>query len=678
MAEASPDKDKAAPVASGPVVLADRYMIDTGGALAEFDTPSAKAYAVEDRREPGRHLFALVCTPGLPARTKVMAQLKGAAVSGMLPLIEWGTVFWPLSRQHCMAVVYEKPRGGRLIPPGSNKGARVNEYDLPRRVIEPMAAGLQDLALRNVTHRNIRPTNLFYLDEAKQEIVLGDCVTSPAGFDQPVFAEPIDRSLASPPGRGEGTIGDDMYAFGVTIVFLLLGYSPVEKLSEDDLIHAKIEQGSYATICGNARVPLSMLEPLRGMLSDDAEERWGLEELELWLSGRQMTPIQKRAAQKADAPLPFAGRNHTTPRTLARAFSRNVREAAKIIREEHFQTWLRRNMAMPSLADMLASLVRDADTLKHTPSGSDELLVARICILLDPTGPVRYKGLNFLPDGFGPTLAVELLRQGNNQLSAEVLLRDLPAFWLANQPSYSPEFTVLERNFTQLKGFLKINDVGFGIERCLYELNPEMPCQSEMVMTHYVVGIRDILPALDEAAKVTEAPSKPMDRHIAAFIAARFDENIDPHLKALADEKEETALIGMLSLLAFLQWRLRTDPLYGLSSWIGGLLGPAINTYHSRTTRRELEKEIPKLVRQGSLPDLFDLIDNPERRRQDINAFNVACQQFSEAEAEIEKIESGETANQESMMAVGQQAAAMTSIIITMITISVMFLVEYW
>ncbi|MEO5337633.1 MAG: hypothetical protein H7841_12170 [Magnetospirillum sp. WYHS-4] len=662
----------------GPAVLADRFLIDPAVHLPDYDSPSARAYAVEDRRDSSRQLFALVCTPGLPARVRLMAQLKGAAIRGLLPLVEWGAIHWPPSGQHCMVAVFERPKGGRVVPLDAAKIARINEYDLPRRVIEPILVALQDLNSRgSAVHRAIRPTNLFYLDESRQEIVLGECVTAPPGFDQPVISEVIERGMANPAGRGDGTMADDLYALGVTLVFLLLGYSPVGDMTEEEILIAKVEQGSYASICGNARVPLSMLEPLRGMLSDDPRERWGIEALDLWINGRQMTPIQKRAAQKADAPFAFGGHNHVTTRTLARSFSRNVREAAKVVRTEHFENWIRRNMQMPTLGDMIGNLLKEAEQQKQLPAGSDEVVIAKVCMQLDPAGPIRYKALSFMPDGFGSMIAVELLRQGNNQMSGEVLARDLPGFWLTQQGAFYPEYAVWERNFTQLKGFLKINDVGYGIERCLYELNPEMPCQSAILLKHYVATIRDLLPALDEAAKTADLKTNPMDRHIGAFIAARFNENIDPHLRALADSKEETFLIGMLSLLAFLQWRLRIEPMYGLSSWIGGLLGPAINTYHSRTTRREIEKEIPKLVRQGSLPDLFDLIDNPEKRRLDINAFNVACQQFAEAEAEVEKIENSEAANAESMERVGQQAAAMTSVVITMIVVAILFIVQY-
>jgi len=142
----------------------------------------------------------------------------------------------------------------------------------------------------------------------------------------------------------------------------------------------------------------------------------------------------------------------------------------------------------------------------------------------------------------------------------------------------------------------------------------------------------------------------------------------------LAAPNPETSTIGMLSLLAFLQWKLRLNALFGLSSWVGGLLGPAINTYHSRSKRREIEKEIPRLVRKGSLPELFDLIDNADNRKADQDGFAVACAQFAGAEKEIREIEGSGTEQQTKAELSGQQAAAVMSIVMAMIVISVLLI----
>ena len=132
----------------------------------------------------------------------------------------------------------------------------------------------------------------------------------------------------------------------------------------------------------------------------------------------------------------------------------------------------------------------------------------------------------------------------------------------------------------------------------------------------------------------------------------------------------------MLSLLAFLQWKLKIGPLLGLSSWVGGLLGPAINTYHSRTSRREIEKEIPRLVRKGSLPELFDLIDNAEKRRDDAEGLEAAIAEYTAAEYEVRNIEGAGTERQTKAERTGKQAAAVISLVMAMFVISVLFITE--
>jgi len=666
------------PVARGPVIINDRFMIDPGSPLTELDLPSATAFMAEDRREPSRKLFALICTPGLPVRIDAMAKLKGYAAAGFMPLVEWASIFWAPMGQHTTAVIYERPLGGSVMAAIRSGEARLNEYDLPRRVIEPLSKLLGDMAALGVPHRAVRANNMFYMDEDRQDLVLGDCTTSPPGFDQPSAYEPIERVLAGRGGRGEGAMEDDIYALGVSVVHLLVGGNPIAKMSEDDLIYRKLEQGSYATVCGNARVPMSLLEPVRGMLSDDNVERWGREQIDSWTNGRKQTPIQKKTAAKADAPLKFAGRDHRMSRTLAYAFSQHVAEAAKLVRDENFVAWVRRNMNEPDMADTIDGAIKAADFHAGSFQGSDDFLITHISTIFDPEGPLRYKGFNFTMDGFGDALAIEYMRKGEAQIAAEIISKDVTSLWFQAQDSMFGETGSQQRMFSQLKGFLAINEPGYGFERCLYEVNPSMPCQSPMVIKHHVVAIEGLLPALDAAASNADARSKPMDRHVNAFIAARFSQDIQPHLRAIASQREETSVIGMLSLLAFLQWRLQTPPLLGLSSWIGGLLGPAINTYHNRATRRDLERDIPRLVRKGSLPELFDLVDNADRRREDQDGFSEAREEYDEAEEEIQDIVGSGDERMSKAMRAGQQTAAMISVVTTMIVVTAIFLWQAW
>lgn len=667
--------DASPPPTGGSAVIRDRFYIDGSSPLPDLNAPNARAFAVEDRHDLSRQLFALVCTPGLPVRTQEIVRIQENPGRGVLELVDWDVVFWPIINQRTVIVIYARPMGGRVIDELAKGQARITEYDIPRKVISPIVDGIRHLSSINVAHRALRPDNIFFLDKECETIVVGDCVTSPPGYDQPIMFEPLERAMAAPAGRGTGNVIDDLYSLGATVVVLTLGQNPVERVSGEELLFRRTSMGSYAAICGNARVPIPLLEPLRGLLSDDWRERWGLEQVDLWLNGRKQTPMQKKAAKKSETPFRFAGQDHTNIRTLAHAFNRQISEAAKTIEDETFHAWLRRGMDEQDLSDTLKGFVDSAKFNKDTFQGSEEYLVARCCAAMDLQAPIRFKGTSVCMDGFGPMLASEMIRDGNVQTLAEIVTKEIFQFWSADRTMFL-ETLDSARDFMQMKQWLAIPDLGYGLHRCVYELNPGLPCQSPYIMNECVMKVRQLLPALDEAANHADTKSVPVDRHIAAFIAARFHEDINPHLRALAAKKESTSLIGMLSLLAFLQWKLRAEPVYGLASWIGGLMGPAINSYHSRTTRREMEREIPKLVRRGSLPDLFDLIDNAETRQEDQDGYADAIEEYSACAQEIEQIEGTDSELIENAERTGQKSAAMLSVITTMIAISIMFISE--
>lgn len=660
------------------VVLEDQYLIDPGAPLAGLDSPSANAYSVEDRHDLGRRLFALICTPGIPPRIDDMVAVKGDVIPGVLPLVDWGIVFWPPLGQRCMVVVYARPLGGRLVDAQAKREKRISEYDLQSKIIVPLIGALGALDGRHVNHREIRPDNFFYMDEAREQIVLGDYLTTPPGFDQPLMFETIERGMATQGGRGDGTVMDDLYALGGTLALLLDPDNSVNSMSDDDLIRSKIEHGSYATLFGKARIPLSLLEPIRGIMADAEEKRWGLEEMKSWISGKRQTPQQRKPAAKADTPFEFDGGEYTNARTLAMALFKNPGEAAKVIKGKLLEAWVRRGLKNPELGDAIEGVVAFAKIHPSESKGSDDSLICRVCMILDPKAPIRYKGIAVTIDGVGPALAVEHLRQDNMHTCAEIIVNEFPIMWLDNQPEAVLGTPDYQKTFQQLKGFIVINDLGYGIERCLYELNPGLSCRSNLVAEEYIDDLKGLLPALDKAANRVDVKMRPIDRHIAAFIAANFDQDIYPHLKALGSKKQDTFLIGLLSLYAYLQWKLKNGALLGLCSWIGGMLGPAINSYHNRNTRREIEREIPRLVRKGSLPELFDLIDSAEKRKEDRDGYAAAKIEYATAELEASRIDASDDASSRTMDRKGRKAAAVTSIIIALAVSTLTYFIKSW
>lgn len=662
----------------GPVVLKDRYMLDTATPLPEFDSPSAKAYLVEDRRDLGLKLFALICSPEVPTRIEAIRLQKDSESNGRLDLINWDVIFWPPLGQRTMAIIFEQPRGGRVLHRLARKETKLTEYDVPKKLAEPLANILQVIAGQEGAHRAVRPDNIFFRDEEMTEIIIGENVSSPPGYDQPTIFEPIERAMADPAGRGVGAARDDIFALGVTIGILILGHNPVAKIKDDDLIRSRIEQGSYAVIFGNSRVPLPLLEPMRGMLNDDPALRWDFNAISNWLTGARTTPTKKLPDLKADAVFSFRGKEYLNPRSLAWHFAQKPHDAMKAASEEVFETWLKRSLSNEKMAEAAKGLMQNAKFHKEGYQGSEDYVTCLLCMILDPTGPIRYKSASFMPDGFGPIAATQMLHQDNQQLITEVLSYDITSAWFNHQPTTFPGTTELRANFISLKGFLSVKDLGQGVERILYEMNQSLPCHSPLITQEYVLLIEHMLPALDNAANTADTNQRPIDRHIAAFIAARFDQDIHPHLNALASSARDTSIVGLLSLYAFLQWKLGEQQLLGLSSWVGGLLGPAINSYHNRITRGNIEKEIPRLVRKGSLPELFDLVDNAERRKEDPDGYSEAKAEWLAADEEVKDIEGAGDERITKAERAGQQAAAVIAIVITLTMVTVLLILQTW
>jgi hypothetical protein len=663
---------------SGPVLIKGQYLVDVDTPISDLDMPSAKAYEVSDKRNIDKKVFGLVCRSGLPVRLDIAPKLISTDNIGIMRLVTWDVVFWPLINQKTIIVIYERPLGGSVLGAIERGDFKVSEGDFQSIIFEPVYQAIAQLADDKITHREIRAENLFFMDNECKEVVLGDCITCPPGFDQPVIYEPVHRGMASVGGRGGGDLSDDIYAFGVTIAVLLLDEKLTKYETLEELFTAKIERGTYNALCGKRRTFASLLEPLRGTLIDDLEGRWGREEMLLWLGGRKNTPMQHKPLRQATKPYIFMEREYLNPRILAHAFTKNVKEGAESIKNKELEIWLRDSLREGDLADSINAISVAAAFHANEVRGSDDQIVTKASILMDPLGPIRYKGLSFMPDGYGSALAVELLLRNSMQTAAEVLRYNIPKIWY-DAPSDEMRDGLafnFKTVFVEMWGALQIVGPGFGIERCLYELNSSLSCQSPLIAEQCVVNIQELLPALDSIADQTNKKLRPLDRHVTAFIAARFKESMETQLSALAEQKDSSFLIGMISLLAHLQSRLKGKPVCALTSWAGSLMGPAVKTYFNRSTRRAIEEQIPRVARQGSLLELLNLIDGAEKRQQDTEGYDNARLEHSLAKEQIQEIKSGDLSSPEAAVEQGQKFAALTSLVILMIFITILVLSE--
>lgn len=646
--------------------------------LPEYDMGNCKAYAADNLRREEGGAFALVTDPSIPTRYDLIRFLTGVHIGGQIDLLDHEIAPWPPFDQKTMMLFYEKPAGGRVLVPGE-KQKKIDEHDFSKIVIEPLMNVLQAVAEKGLTHRNIRADNLFFEGPMAEKVVVGDCCSAPGGFNQPLVYETISRMTADPAGRGLGSVLDDLYALGMTIAALGIGHTPLEKLREQDIIDVKLSKGSFQAVVMNEKLPLALIEPVRGLLCDDPEERWGFAELHAWLDGRRAKPVQSNTERRAARSQNISGKDYYTARSLAQGISKNWVNALAPLRDGTVENWLRRGLSDNDRAKHMAEATRQLQWGGADKRAAEDILVAKSIIILDPTGAIRFKGFSAMVDGLGTMLSYDVQHGRGPQRFADVVMRDIPAFWFGRQVGYNAEVQKLQQAYKNLRYYVQQQSAGYGYERCLYAMVRNQHCLSPMIEKSYVVNIGQLLPALEKASETLPDDAWPIDRHIAAFIATRLDDDVEPQLLALqnpADEVEYSRAI--ISMLALVQWRHGPDNLQNLSHWVARLMEPAVKVFHSKARRERVEHEIPKLAKRGNLVELYNLINDEQERRKDQTEFISAVEQYSESESEVFDLESSGPARLELAEKVGQQAAAFASTMIALLTVSALFLMHIW
>jgi hypothetical protein len=610
--------------------------------------------------------------PGYPPRIPLLKLLKGVDNPGLMTLVEWGVVDWPPANRKVMLMIYVRP-GARLWDDSGSKVKRLDENDVINKIIIPVAAALKTLKSQGVTHRAIRPANMFWAGTEEDRVILGDAAAAPPAFEQPASIEPVESALALPAGRGDGSHANDIYSFGASLAMILQGRDATQGQPEEQVIRHKMVMGSYSALAAQARLPLSLVEILRGMLCDDPNERWDIEAVDLWISGRRLTPLVPRIEKRAIRAFALGGRDYMTARELAIGVQQQWETALPLLVDGKLELWMSRALDNKDKAAAMAAVLA-ADSSAPDRRMSMDVTLAKVCMMLDPTAPLRYKSLSTMLDGVRWLLPIAMAKpnSGEVRIIAEALMRELPKAWFETRDAYSPDNSVLESGFRTQKNYLDRGSIGNGIERVLYELNDSVPCLSPLVVEDYVVELRDLLPALNAYAKKKgETGGGPaIDRHIAAFIAARASFDVERMINDLATADPAKLVMTTINLLAMIQWRLGQSGLTSLSMWLAHLAKPAITNYHNREKRKALEVELPKAGREGSVVELSRLLDSAEERGADSRGFEEAKVKWSEAFRQVRAIVEGSEEISGVAARTGQQIASLISLTAALITVS--------
>lgn len=621
--------------------LLKRFTLLSNQPLPEYDTPYAKAYAASDEFNTNRQVYAMVCDNSLPYRHQAIKGMLGITSPYIVSLLGAGTVNCSHLGESRYVLFLERPVGQRLSELMKTQ-PRLHEHKIIDHVLQPVVRALIAMRAQNVGYGNICPQTLFIGGENS---MLAEPYSTPCGTIAHYLYEPIERMLCDKLGQGEASEKSDVYALGVLSYELLYGLERFRSLDREDFLKHAMNFTTYQLFATNRDFSDAFQDFFRGVLNDNPVERWGLDQVAQWLGGKRFNMIAPAAPKEAARPFAFGGENFFSRRLLAHAFHRNWREAVKDIKTMKLERWCETSMHRPEMAERVERALRiagEASTERHV---SD--MMTRIIAILDPIGPLRSLSVSLRPDAIGLMLA-KMVDEGNQAEVNQILgmvETDVASYWAElSEANKMGDMSSTLWKLQRMRPFLKNKNFGFGIERVLYDLNPSMPCQSEMLKQYHITNATDALKALDALARNLGPDTSFMDRHLAAFVASKIDMGKEIRLQDLASIPSlmNNHELVVLKILAKAQQKAdKKDKLelVGLCSWAAMRIEKMIDEIHNRVFRKRLKLQLRKLASSGDLNDVLAAIINREVAARDYDGFAKAIALHQINHQKIERLE---------------------------------------
>ena len=587
-------------------VLKERYTIDFSSPLAWLDSNGGKAYKVEDKINDKKELFALICNNFTSPRSSLLPYLKSIDHPSIMKLVEYGVVSYTKEKSRNMALIYEVPQGGRVI---DEQGAYTlkNQPDKFKTLLLSMLSAVETLKGYGVTHRAIRSDNIFYKDEAREHLVIGDCLATFPAYNQPAAFETIESLMAQKEGRGNGSEKDDIYAAGVVGLQLYLGHTFFDEIPEKEVLRLKLKKGSYSALLGNDKISAHYAAIFRGLLNDNEEERWTYAQTYNMLEGKQGNS-QPNPIERPKKSLTINNEKVYNITEVAYALLQNPEEGYDLLKSGKISDWIKNGLENEKLNTQIEKLI-------HTNSEnttSRELLISRLCIMLAPHLPIKYKTLWLFPGGIPKAIFLAIRNKENLSIYYDLFSSDLIKLWYQEQSNIRAP-----ANSGEFKSYISRRDMGYGIDRIMYDFDEDLPCISPLLGEEFVNSAPRILRALDHTYEHTKVTSMPYDRNIMAFLRCKMGKKIDGILTDLNTGREALQASAILRLYTDMQNKYGPTQLPNLAKWLVSACMLTIKSYHNIKYQKYLEREVLKIHKNGKLYEITEIIENEEARQKD-------------------------------------------------------------
>ncbi len=662
------------PKTRGTIPFGKNMAINPAMRLPHYDNGGAEAYQVIHERDKAKPYFALVSGVENLPRWRDVSTYKSFSDTSFMRFVSSGIIHWPNENRQKFVVIYTGKLGESVVPKKGFSDTNWRHPDIIQLFIQPLARMLREMSDRSWAHGSIRADNIFYGSDSKDgPVILGDGLSVCPGSTQSALYLPPDKALCEPMGRGDGCVEDDIYAFGVSLVMFLRKHDSVAGLNDQDLIRKKIEQGSYATLIGADRFQAAFLELLRGVLHDDSNLRWGLDDISMWLDGSRLTPPQNVTLKKANRPLSFMGNKYLYAEHLALDLHKNPNEAVALVEEGTLTQWLGKSIDNDTLKEMYDKALERVSSHGGYADNKD-YLVTHLRLALNPLLPIHYKGKTFSQDGLGALMAVAAYQEKDLKYFKEVLKLNILDDALKVSGYKENELVSRLKMYDQCRFSLQQSKMGYGIERCIYIMCSNAPCLSPKFKKYFVNGYKTALLTFEAMCKAGGQVAILMDTHCIAFFSVLDGALMERSVNDLNSKDKDNKISGNLRFLAAMQRRVDQVTVPALAKVFLDSLGGVYKKFKNKALRARIKEGVAAAAKAGDLVGMDAFLDDVNSQRKDSAGFERAMREFRLLQNEYNEYNK-RLANKKTYGIVnGHDTAAIVSwVIATIITLIVVF-----
>lgn len=604
------------------------YRINTNMMLPQFNIGNSVAYEAYSGTDKLNKLIALVQEETLPSRVNVAKLLVREPSSYMMRAYHEQPTLWSDGAKR-RVLIQQYPNIPKLFPTLDSRIKPMPVSTLITALIEPFGNLFNYMKSMRSYHGFIRPDNMYWDGGESSAVLFGPAHAGPPLYYQDYRFLNIQSTLCEPILRGDGDLVDDLYAFGVCIISVLLGYVPASDMTPQELLEEKILRGSYTTYLRDRRFKDTISELLRGILHDNVDKRWNEDEFSEWLLGRKQSPAQQFLPRASAEPIIIDELSYYTLQDVYVLHQKNWQTIKTLVETGRLFMWIRKNFSdMPiygAMRELLSNPITNTSNKDH--------LTAMVLMTIWPEGGVVYIGKNFRPDGIVAYVSHNYDDQNVINFAIEIYEIELVEFWFALLP---PRAKKKKRHLTRYNNFMDVmlsNNIGAGITRAMYENNVGVICQSPLLSKEAVTLPQEIIPALESLASTKQLNPNAIwiDEHFAGFIMAHLTHKPTGEITKLFDPKIKhfNKLKAQMAIFVIL-WKEfhRDQKFFATTKYLAIAMRPICEQYYSGAVQKNVEKMLLITGKKGDFNALLNLVEDQSTLRDDAKRFLKAQDEY--------------------------------------------------